>query len=82
MTDITRATGRLIAAVDSGVTALRLLVEVADNQRLATVLADIADLLDGARYEAIHAAAREGDRILAESMFQSIGALDPAERGT
>lgn len=79
MKDITRATGRLIAAVDSSVTALRMLVEATNNQEVAAVLAGVADLLDGAKYEAAQAAAREGDRLLSSEIFRQISALGSTE---
>lgn len=77
--EITRAAGRMIAAAENSATALRRLVEIADDRRLAGVLANVADLLDGAKYEAQQAMSREGDRMLTAAIVKQLAELMPPE---
>lgn len=57
--EITRSLRRLIAVSDRSVIALRQVAELAgaNDQPMAILLANIADVLDGATYSAIHALA-------------------------
>ena len=80
----TRALRRHIAVSDSSVIALRHAAEVAgaNDQPMAVVLLNIADMLDGATQCAIHSIAHEptvGDSMQFKSILGQIRAYAPPQ---